>query len=150
MKSRNRGTTSVEFAIVGLSFFIVLFGIIEVARFAFMWNSLAEATRRGARLAAVCNAAAAGTVQSVAVFGTGAPGASSLMPGLSDANVTVTYGAAPVLPETTQFVTVAITGYTFQLNIPLLNLSLPAPAFTTTLPTESLGNLAPGVGCPIP
>lgn len=49
-----QGAALVEFAIVALVFFMVLFSAIEVGRWMFTWNTLVEATRRGARIAAVC------------------------------------------------------------------------------------------------
>ena len=53
MKGRfQTGITTVEFAIIGLLMFIVVFGVIEFGRALFVVNMLTEATRRGARLAA--------------------------------------------------------------------------------------------------
>ncbi len=49
-----RGTTTVEFAIIGVVMFSVLFGVIEVGRAMFVMNALGESTRRAARMAAVC------------------------------------------------------------------------------------------------
>lgn len=48
------GAYVVEFAIVVTVFLIVLLGLIDFARLLFLWNSLAEATRVGARTAVVC------------------------------------------------------------------------------------------------
>jgi hypothetical protein len=133
----------VEFAIIGALFFIVLFAVIEVGRLLFTWNTLEEATRRGARVAVVCpieHPAAA----NAAVFGDGTSAESPVLPGLSTANIAITYiyedGA--VLPE---YVRVSVVGYRLPLHIPFLNLILDAPAFTTTLQAESLGAV-PGVG----
>jgi len=54
MLYRQKGATTVEFAIIGLLFFIILFGIVEMGRALFVWNGLADITRRAARIAAVC------------------------------------------------------------------------------------------------
>ena len=51
---RMRGVYVVEFAILGLLLFILLFGMLEVGRLLFTVNTLNESVRRGARLAAVC------------------------------------------------------------------------------------------------
>ena len=51
---RQHGTTTVEVAIIGVVVMVVLFGVIEIARVFFVFNALNEATRRGARVAAVC------------------------------------------------------------------------------------------------
>jgi hypothetical protein len=53
MKSQ-RGAALPEFALIGLLFFTLLFSAIEVGRWLYTWNTLVEATRRGARIAAVC------------------------------------------------------------------------------------------------
>ena len=54
MKKRQLGMTTVEAAIGAAVMLTVLFGVIEVSRLVFVWNFLDEATRRGARVAAVC------------------------------------------------------------------------------------------------
>ena len=53
-RARQTGTTTVEFAIIASVMFMILFGVIEFGRVMFTANALAESTRRGARLAAVC------------------------------------------------------------------------------------------------
>ena len=52
-KRRQRGQTLVEFALVALLFFVVLFGLIEFARALWTWNTIVQATRAGARFAVV-------------------------------------------------------------------------------------------------
>jgi hypothetical protein len=135
--------TTVEFALIGALFFIVLFAVIEFGRLLFTWNTLEEATRRGARVAVVCpvgHPAAA----NAAVFGNGVSDQSPVLPGLSTTNVEVSYvwEDDAMLPE---YVRVSIVNYRLPLLIPFLNLTLEAPAFTTSLPAESLGAV-PGVG----
>ena len=51
---RQSGLVTVEFALIGAFFFLILFSIIEFGRLLFTWNTLDEVTRRAARLAAVC------------------------------------------------------------------------------------------------
>lgn len=143
MKNLERGTTTVEFAIVATTLFIVLFGVLEIGRALFVWNTLGEATRRGARLAAVCppNHAA---VREVTVFGPpGGGDASPILKGLTTANVTLAYlddagndtgGTFPI-----SFVQVGISNYQHTLLIPFVMQTLTVPPFSTTLPAESLG-----------
>ncbi len=91
MKNKQSGMVTVEFAIVGLMFFMVLFSIIEIGRVMFVWNTLAEVTRRGARVAAVCpvNSPA---IANVAVFNNAVTsGASSIIYNLSTSNIQVQY-----------------------------------------------------------
>ena len=54
MKTRHsRGQALVEFALVFPVFMLILFGVIEVARFVYTDSALSQAAREGARLAAV-------------------------------------------------------------------------------------------------
>jgi Flp pilus assembly protein TadG len=140
---RQRGTTTVEFAIVATVLFTVLFGVIEVGRALFVWNTLTEATRRGARVAAVCPVNHA-SVARVAVFGEPLAGdASPILSNLRTANVQVDYldetGTSTAIFEDIRYVRVGITNYQHRLIIPFLTTTITAPPFTTTLPAESLG-----------
>lgn len=54
-KHSQQGAVVVEFALVGLIFFSILFAIIEVGRALFLWNTVQEITRRAARAAAIAN-----------------------------------------------------------------------------------------------
>jgi hypothetical protein len=146
-RSKQRGLTSVEFSIVGLVLFIILFGAFEMARMLWVYNALDEVTRRGARMAAVCQLNDP-AIQQVAIFNTsGDTGASALIPGLTTANIELNYLdldgnvlADPVASFTDiEFVQVAITGFQHQVLIPTLFWSQNTPPFRTTLPRESLG-----------
>ena len=61
-KNEERGQAVVEFAFVGIIFFILVFGAMDVGRAVWNYNTLAQATREGARFAVVhgdrCDAAA--------------------------------------------------------------------------------------------
>ena len=139
------GATTVEFAIVGLLLFVVLFAIIEFSRALYVMNTLTEATRRGARMAVVCPVGDTKPA-SVAVFDSGG-GQSAIISGLSTSNVVVEYldvdGATIAAPTTNfgsiRYVRVRITGFSLSLDIPTLNPTLPMSGFSTTLPRESLG-----------
>ena len=90
---RQLGAAMVEFAIAALPFFMIIFGILEFGRWMFLWNSLDEATRRGARVAAVCKADATNTyIKQVTLFGNSNTGSESpILSGLTTDNVTVEY-----------------------------------------------------------
>jgi Flp pilus assembly protein TadG len=135
---RQSGLAAVEFAVVGATALVILFGCIEVGRTLFVWNAVGEATRRGARVAIVTASADAARAAVLAY-------SPSVMKALTTSNVDVTYcneagstcGGAPAAD--TMFVTVSIQDYTHALMIPGLKLNLSVPAFSTTLPAESLG-----------
>jgi len=139
-KHKQKGAETVEFAMIALLLFAVLFAIIEFSRALFVWNALTEATRRGARMAVICPIGS-GIPKQVAIFDViaGSLGTSPIIAGLTPAMVNVSYSDASADPA---FVQVSITGYQHQFIIPLPGFVQPDPmdhAFTTTLPTESLG-----------
>jgi hypothetical protein len=148
MRSRQRGTTTVEFAIIAALFLVVLFGVIEVGRALFVWNTLTEATRRGARVAVVCPVNDP-VIARVTVFGDPLSSTTSpILNGLTTGNVQITYlnqnGSAVANPGGAGFidiryVQVAITGYQHTLLIPFFTQLITAPSFGTTLPRESMG-----------
>lgn len=143
MKNKQSGIVTVEFAIIGLIFFMVLFSIIEIGRVLFVWNTLAEVTRRGARVASVCpvNASA---IANVAVFNDAATsGASAIIHNLSTDNIKVQYFdeqgqmlPPPIDPQSISYVQVSIINYEHLLLIPNLNITVFAPSFKVTLPVE--------------
>lgn len=145
MRHRQRGVTTVEFAIVAAVFLMVLFGIIEFGRALFVANALVESTRRGARVAAICPVGDSAPAQ-VAIMIT-ADGRSLIAPGLTTDNVVVSYLDAAGAPLTNpgfsftaiQYVRVRVVGYTQQLLIPFVMPEFLMPEFSATLPIESLG-----------
>ena len=104
---RMRGLYTVEFAIVGLLLFILLFSVIELGRLYFTVNTLNETVRRGARLAAVCDISDPVILRRAIFNAAGDSGASSLITNLDTADLTLTYldedgnqVAAPPCPST--------------------------------------------------
>ena len=154
MNTRQKGVYTIEFAIIGAALFIILFGAIEVARALFAYNTLAEATRRGARVAAVCSAGNVATAKRAAVFsiaGGGGSDASPILNGLTVSNVNVEYldvdGAPGAAGGAIRYVRVSITGYEHPLLVPFVNVTplwRGQTVATTTLPAESLGYAPPG------
>lgn len=148
MRSRQAGMTTVEVAIVGAVFLLAIFTLIETGRLLWAWETLNEATRRGARVAAVCPLNHA-SIANVAVFKDPATGTGgTVLPGLSPADVNVTYLNANENPPVDwcdiAYVRVSIN-YQHTFFVPGLQTIIPAPDFETTLPRESLGKV-PGVG----
>jgi hypothetical protein len=146
MKSihKQKGAETVEFAMIALLFFALLFAVIEFSRALFVWNALTEATRRGARMAVICPYQSTIPKQ-VAIFDViaGSLGSSPIIAGLTPDMVNVRYlneaGAVEADQSLIRFAEVTITGYVHTLLIPLWGSSFAAPEFKTTLPAESLG-----------
>lgn len=142
-RKRQRGMHVTEMAFVGLLISVLMLASIEFARALFTWNAAVDATRRGARVAAVCqmnNPA----IKTVAVYGTNNATGRALVPGLTTSNITVTYldgnGNSTATFTNVKYVRVGITGYQFHFFIPgLPNSTVTLPSFQTTLPAESLG-----------
>jgi len=120
----------------------VLFALIDFSRLFWDMAALDEATRRGARIAAVCPINDPEITQ-VALF-------NGLIPTLAAGNISVQYldedGNAVGAPGgagygSIRYVRVAIQNFQLQTFIPGLTGLLPVPAFTTTIPSESLGRV---------
>ncbi len=148
-RTKQRGATTVEFAIVGLLAITVLLAVIEFSRLLFVINAMGEATRRGARMAAVCPINDPAIAQT-AVFSQSGGGADSpIINGLSTANVQLDYlnaGGNQVFDPTDQagflsirYVRVSIVNFQHQLVLPLPLGPITLPSLPTTLPRESLG-----------
>jgi hypothetical protein len=152
---RQRGLATVEFAIVGLATLIILFMAIEMGRMMFTLNTLAEVTRRGARVASVCTVDNP-AISRIAIFNDAATdGPSPILGKLTTNNMRVEYldkdggvlsGAAgdEDIYLQIEYVRVRVVGYQHQLIIPGMSLSIMAPEYPTTVPRESLG--VPKVG----
>jgi uncharacterized membrane protein YuzA (DUF378 family) len=156
-RKRQAGATTVEFAIIGLLAMVVMLSLIEFSRLVFVLNAMNEATRRGARMAAVCPVNDPAIAQ-VAVFNTpGDGGASPVVYNLTPANVRLEYLSQAGTPLGTpaasftqiRYVRVGIANLQHTLLIPLFNLTFMLPEFPSTLPRESLGIPRVGAG-PLP
>ena len=147
--NRQSGVAVVEFAIVAGLFFALVFAAIEMGRAYFVYNLLEEATRRGARLAAVCQIGDP-DIQRIAVFGNGA-GDSTVINGLTTTEMIITYHReSGALVNTTlplsdanfgliRLVRAEIIGFRHETIIPGFYRIFNTPTFSTTLPRESLG-----------
>lgn len=158
---KQRGAAAVEFALICLLFFTILFAILEFGRMMYVYNTMQEVTRRGAREAVVRWVSDEEAIKSIAFFGgTAIPAGVEV----TDANMNIDYlnKAGNVIPEENRpddpganlsacgdpdfvdvciySVRVSITGVSYSPMVSLfsfLNVNLP-PA-TVTMHAESLG-----------
>lgn len=133
--ARQRGAAVVEFALVAMIFFVLLIGIFEFGRVMFTWNSAVEATRRGARLAVVCDLNDAQIKAQMR----------SILPVIADGDIDISYLPGGCNADSCESVTVRIlpgsqTAAAFQYYIPFLNSAWKIPEFSTTLTRESLSS----------
>lgn len=144
MKRSQTGSITVELAMVGFFFFMVMLGVLETGRMMFTWNSLNEATRLGARAASVCSVQD-NIISTVSTFNN-----SGLITGLKPENIIVNYldedggvvaNPSPANPEgylDIRFVQVSIQGFDYQMLVPGIG-PITLPLFSTTLPRQSFG-----------
>ena len=144
MKSINKqnGLSTVEFALVAVIVFIMIFAVIEIARAFFVTSLLDEATRRGARMAAVC------PINDPAIFQAAAFD-NNVIPDLDAGDITVEYldvagaivgnPADPAGFRLIRYVRVRVVGYQHQMFIPLAFAQFSMPEYSTVVPRESLG-----------
>lgn len=137
MNRRQRGATAVEFAITAALFFALVLGILEFGRVLYTWNSVAEATRWGARQAVVCGRGSGSVLSRM----------QQIVPSLSSSNVSVTWydanGVSGSCDSTScTGVSVGVTGLTATPVSPASWIgfsSLAVPGFVTYLPREIMG-----------
>ena len=151
--NRQKGIVLVEFAIVGGIALLMIFAVLEISRAIFVANALTEATRRGARMAAVCPINDPAIAQ-VATFN--APGAGNISPiikYLDTSDFALEYldrsgnviGSPADNFQAIQYIQVRVANFEHELLIPFANITFTMPEFSTRLPRESLGVPRSGV-----
>ena len=118
---KSKGATTVEFSLVAMFLFTLMFGLVDFSRWLYAINSAVEATRWGARIAAVCNPNATGVKAKMLT---------RLPPGTTTSNITLSYPPG--------MVNVSLTGVPFIPVTWVLPSPITLPALSTTIPTESL------------
>ncbi len=137
-KHAERGASLVEFALVAMTFFLALFGVLEVGRLLWVHNTLTEAVRNGTRYATLHTPNEA-QVKAVVVYGSAAPaaGAHPVAAGLTTNMVNVTYSSP--FGVKIGSVTVTISGYIFKFAVPLVGNTLNLAPYKSTMTAESAG-----------
>lgn len=139
-RSHQAGMAIIEFALIASVFFILLIGIMEMGRMLFYWNSAAEATRLGARIAVVCDLGDADIKAKM----------QSMLAILSPGDINIDYQPAGCSVNTCESVTVSIVaGVAVATFIPYVPLALTLPPFSTTLPRESMQSTFGGAANPV-
>ena len=134
----------------------MIFAVLELARAVFVANALTEATRRGARVAAVCPINDPAIAQ-VATFN--APGAGNTSPIIKQLDTTdfvleyldssgVVIGDPAGNFGLIRYVQLRVVDFQHDLLIPFAQATFTMPEFRTTLPRESLGVPRDGVITP--
>jgi Flp pilus assembly protein TadG len=124
------GAALVEFALVSVLFLTLLMAIVEFGRWLSTLELVSEATRRGARMAVVCDINDTTIRQRMQSY--------LPMLGLADEQIAIAYFPAGCTKSNCQSVSVKISGATFTPAIPFLMAAFPVPPFATSLPRESM------------
>lgn len=155
MKPGQQGLATLEFVLIAAVFLTLIFGIIQFSILLYTWNTLTEATRRGARVAAVCPASGLNVIRNLVVYNAAGGGGAPIIKGLTTAMVQIEY-ALTTGPYPDRYarpwVQVWLEGYSYSLQLPLLQTTF-SSSFTARATLESGGLLpTPGgagsVGCP--
>lgn len=125
-RQKNKGLYTIEFTLVSALFLLTIFMVMEAIGYMYLMNAASEITRRGARLAAVCNIGSAGIISEMALR----------YPYLTAQNVTITYLPNSCTQSNCQTVTVSLTG----LSTTIAGVTANIPNFATTLPRESMNS----------
>ena len=150
-RSKARGVTVVEFAIVASTLFLTLFMVIDLSRIVYLRMTFEEGVRRAARLATVCPIgdplpALAARFEDPASMGVSIPGASA-------ANVSISYldasGQIIANPaqnySSIQSVRVSLQNIEIPLLIPFFSEIFAPDTISSTAIAESLGVNPTGV-----
>ena len=154
--ARQKGMTLVEFAIIGAVAMMLIFAVLEVARAFFVAGALSEATRRGARMAAVCDINDPAIAQVATFNAAGGGNTSPIVKDLDTSDFVVEYlgriGNVLGSPRDNfmaiRYVQVRVVNFEHELLIPYANITITMPEFSTRLPRESLGVPRTGVITP--
>ncbi|PKH02741.1 hypothetical protein CXF72_10020 [Psychromonas sp. MB-3u-54] len=151
-KIKQKGVYAVEFAIVGSLFFMLFFAVMIFFHVMFTWDVLTEVSRRGARLATVCQVSqnvggplfASDAVLNAAIDYDPISKESRMLRPLTKENLQISYldyaGNTATTFTQIRLVHAKIVGYSYQLSIPFVDIPfLNSPSFSTTLPRESFG-----------
>ncbi|TFH08005.1 MAG: pilus assembly protein [Nitrosomonadales bacterium] len=135
LRKSQQGAAAVEFSIIAVILFTLLFGVMEMGRMLFMMNATAEATRLGARLSVVCDMNADAAIKSKMINLAG-----YLTP--SDINIVfVDSNGNSCTTNTCRYVTVSVNPIPIRSIVPFVPVNFPMPPFSTTLPRESMSSL---------
>jgi Flp pilus assembly protein TadG len=135
-----RGVVAVEVGLVMTVFIAMLLAVVDLSQLLLTWTAATEATRLGARVAAVCNVGSTAVMSQMR----------TRMASLRDDQITVDYfipgsSATCLANSATNFcraVRVRITGYEYRLMRGLLPVSIVMPEFRTTVPREVMDSAA--------
>lgn len=100
IRARQQGASAVEFGIIAVIFFTLFFGIVELGRYFYLYNTVQEVTRCAARKAVVQWSTDWAGIKRECVFQPGSAGTVALPAGWEITNETVSLRFLHALPDT--------------------------------------------------
>jgi Flp pilus assembly protein TadG len=128
-----------EFSIAGVFFLSAVFGIVEFSRLLWTHNALTDAVRKGARYASIAAPNSQTAVKNMVVYGNTAGGTDPVVTGLTTSHVNVVYSGG--FDTKHGSVSVTISGYSVNLNIPFVTPTVTMPAYKASAVGESAGRV---------
>ena len=128
------GQSLIEFALVLPLLLLIAFGLIELGRAYYQYNTLSKAIRDGARYlsSSAYNSGNISNAQNVAVYGNTGGSGTSVLPGLTASSITITpeagtTGGSPPWNSSNppDWIVVSVSGFQFQTLVPgIINLNV--------------------------
>lgn len=129
-----RGVAAIEFALMLVIMIPLAFGITELGRAFYQYNSVVKATRDGARVLAKGGSAKAGEARCFTVYGNPACSGNPVIEGLTLAMVqTATDEEVPLGALTITLATITVNGYEFRSLVPTVIRDITFGPISTTM-----------------
>lgn len=129
---RRRGVVLVELSLVGLLFFVLLIGVVDVGQFLFIQQAIEERARAAARWGATSDPTNTTAIQNMVLYRQETvPEDGEAAFGLTPSMVTV---STPDAGTDNYRLVVQISGYSFKVLSPYLAGSYPGRTITVTMP----------------
>ena len=129
-KQKIKGVYVVEFTLIVGLFLLTIFMVMEAITYMYLMNTASEVTRRGARLAVVCDIGSTGIVNQMA----------ERYPNLTSQNVVINYLPVGCNQGNCQTVRVSLKGLSTTIIGVTFDVTTVTRDFATTLPRESMNS----------
>lgn len=137
-----RGSTLIEFSLVGSVFLMTFFGVLDFGRLLWTHNALSDGARQGARHAVSTSITNTVAIKNSVIYGNPDGGQSPIVPGLTTSNIEIIYDNIGLGRGTA---TIKITGHRFKFAALFFGVDMLMPEYQTTLTGETMGFAPPRI-----
>lgn len=131
LPAKQQGAALVEFALVLIIFVLLVYGSMVFSIWLYTVNAAQEATRLGARLAAVCSPENMAQIKTTMAL---------YIPHIDPAAIRIDYLPSGCNVDSCQLVSAYVEGGVFSPNLFFLDTTYPFQGFSTTLPRERMNS----------